>query len=171
MDIVDAIRQAEDQLTELREERDRLKNRLDTVNTEGNRLAELVVALREAAAMFGTDEQKATLEEAGPSEVPDDWSSTGRTVAALRAVVAAERPVGPSDIVEILRTKGRTDDTIHLVSAALAHLFRNHKVGKLGRGQWVPYDKLPGVSTTAPDDSVDRPRLGQVFEGRTVDSG
>jgi hypothetical protein len=154
MDLAEAISQAEERLAALRDERDSLRARLDANSAEGNRLSGIVAALREAATTFGTPDQKAKAEAAAERMGEEDWRGLGRTEATLRAVTEADVPVGPTEIVKSLQRKGRTDDTIHLVSAALGYLARHHKVGSVGRAQWVPYDRLPATTT---DPKGDRP--------------
>ena len=155
VDVTDAVREAEHRLAVLRQERQDLTTRLKAVDEEGGRLTGMVTALKEAMATFGSPEQRATVEAASlkqlATETDTDWSRLGRTEATLRAVTEADAPVGPSEIVDVLRTKSRTDDTIHLVSAALAYLSRTGKVGSLGRGRWVPAARMP-----PPDVNMDQ---------------
>jgi septal ring factor EnvC (AmiA/AmiB activator) len=152
MEVGEAIERVEKELEVLREERDTLRDQLRTIDDQSERLAQMLVALKDIVATFGSDEMRASL-EATKAEAPEpDWRNLQRTAATYRAVIEAGRPVSPADIVALLKGKGRTDDNIHVVSAALNHLRNRYKVGRIGRGQWVPYDDLPGTRTSASEE-------------------
>lgn len=167
MEMTQVIDQAEEKLQTLRDEREALRSRLAVIDEEGTQLAKVIAAMKEAVAMFGSDEQRESIAppEAADQITDEDWSALGRTVAVFDAVVDIDRPVGPSEIVRFLQTKGRTDDTIHLVSAALAYLQRQKKVMSLGRGRWVRAEGR-GIPSASVDEAADE--LYQSINGEQV---
>lgn len=175
MELTEVLQQAEDRLDHLRSDRERLRGALEENEAEGKKMASLVAALREVMATFGTPEQQA--KAAAPPLAQEtetaEWSALSRTDATLRALADADHPVGPTEIVDILRSHGRSDDTIHLISAALSYLKRRGKAGTIGHGQWVPHEKLPGTSTKTTTQTIldAAQRIGDIYERRDATGG
>jgi hypothetical protein len=164
MDVQEAIAEAEVRLDQLRSERAELNQKLKENNEEGHRVIRMLEGLRDAVAAFGSEEQQESLaSDTSSSELEDDWSQLNRSAATFRAVEEIGEPVGPSQIVKFLTSKGRESDTIHLVSAALAHLAKQGKVGSIGRAQWVPSNQLEGPIEPDPVPVV---RESQAFRAR-----
>jgi hypothetical protein len=74
-----------------------------------------------------------------PAPTPErsiPWSTLNRQEATLRVLGESGRPLRLSEIVSHLRSMDRTDDTVHLISAALAALKRKGLVVSEMRGVW-----------------------------------
>jgi hypothetical protein len=67
---------------------------------------------------------------------PDDWTGLNQPDAVVRALRSVGRPMGPAEIVDFLRDKGR-EDAPNTVSVSLMRLRRRGEVQSVGRGQWV----------------------------------
>lgn len=74
------------------------------------------------------------------------WRDLARTEAILRVMAEMNRPVSPTELSQMLRSRGRVDDSRDYVSAALAHLKKQKKVERAGYGLWI----LPSADSRKP---------------------
>jgi hypothetical protein len=79
--------------------------------------------------------------ELSPSDLPqeaEDWRSLNRLDAVERVVREAAVPVHINEIVDVLQSHGREEDSYQLVSASLANLkARRGTVIPVGQGKWT----------------------------------
>jgi hypothetical protein len=80
-----------------------------------------------------------TSEPSRKTEAESPWLRMGRVGAAERALQEAGRPVHRKALQAMLIDKGR-DDSLDLLSAALAYLKRNGRAMSKGQGMWVHPD-------------------------------
>jgi hypothetical protein len=152
MDLIEALQKANADLEANQQARRAMVNEFQQLVAQTKRLEMMISVLKEAVQLYGTDEGRAALAEVLDSE--NDWSKLNRADAVFKALASVRTPCGPSEIVQILRAHGRTDDTVNLVSAALSYLKSRYRVRSEERGKWVirtDDDEDPDVENDGPD--------------------
>jgi len=130
--LLDAIQKLRADAGELDERRTELASELEGLETEQAELLGQIQVLEAVAERYGISVGGRT-DEAPLSVI---WIPLNRQEAALRALHEIGEPAHLREIVEFLFSKGRRDDTMNLISAALSTLRRKGRVVPVGAGVW-----------------------------------
>jgi hypothetical protein len=140
MDLIEAMSKLRREADELSLHRNELAHNLSVVDRQLADVAANLRSLQDVAVHFGLiPEPKAEIR-------PRDWLGYKRQQAVKAALVEINRPVHLRDIVKFLTAKGRSDDTVDLVSAALSALRNKGVAEPRGSGVWA----LVGTNDTPP---------------------
>jgi hypothetical protein len=137
MDLMDAYLKLKAEESELKERRAQKEAELNEVVQALSRNASNLSALLDVAVHFGVIREDEVEMPAAEEIRPNAWLGYKRQAAVESALIELNRPVHLRDIVEFLRSKGRTDDTVDLVSAALSALRHKGLAEPRGSGVWV----------------------------------
>jgi hypothetical protein len=130
--LLDAIQKLRADVGDLDGRRAELTSELEGLEAEQAELLSQVQVLEAVAERYGISVGGGT-DEAPRSVV---WIPLNRQEAALRALNEIGEPAHLREIVEFLFSKGRRDDTLNLISAALSTLRRKGRVVPVGAGVW-----------------------------------
>jgi hypothetical protein len=130
MDAEELLTSATMAVAKLEAQRKALRDELAGTEQELNQARRELVVLEGLAERYGFGLQAV-------DAVPDNgWSELNRQEASLRAMREIGGPVSLQQIVGHLRGTGRKDDTVALISAALASLKTKGMVESVRRGVW-----------------------------------
>jgi hypothetical protein len=132
MDADELLIKAREALDERVRKRAEMRKRLDRAERELLRARRELMVLEGMAERYGFGENP---DDAAPPAT-SDWVHMNRQEAALRGLKDLGRPASLKEIQGQLRSVGRDDDELPLISAALAALRKKGEVQPRDRGVW-----------------------------------
>jgi hypothetical protein len=121
---------------DLQQRRERAEELLFEITQAQSRVSANLSALLDVAVHFGVIEEDQVDQRLGEADL-EEWRGFRRQAAVLRALQDLGRPAHLKKIQEFLRSKGRNDDHVDLISAALSALRSKGEAEPLGGGVWV----------------------------------
>lgn len=158
VDTAELIQQAEGRLTELIDEQDALRHRLQAVQMEMAEIANRVLGLRDLLGQFAPTSESDAANSESTSE--ESWADLRLTDAVLRALEEAGTPVGPTELQSILQRHDRPRAEENSVSPTLDYLRRKGAVIRVRHGGWAIAPKGAAIMEQVAFDTHARLRGG-----------